>query len=66
MIYLSSWLMVGVIGWLILWFYRLWTEGAPRNLTWKSATKGYLFSLLLGPLTFVFLGLQIYWRYREH
>ena len=57
------WLITGINGWLVLWFYRLWFEGPPKNLTWASVARGYLFSLLLGPLTFVFFGCLLHQKF---
>jgi hypothetical protein len=54
------WLTLGLAGWFSLMTYRVISEGFPEEATKWSYVRGFLFSLLLGPLCFVFLGLLLW------
>lgn len=60
MVYLLIWLVLGFAGWAALMMFRFLTEGKPKYLPLYSYINGFLFSLVLGPLCFVFLSYLIF------
>lgn len=55
----NIWLLLGFIGWITLMVYRITTEGKP-NAPIIGYINGFVFSLILGPICFMFLGYLIY------
>jgi hypothetical protein len=54
---LINWMLIGIAGWASLMLYR-WKTGwfkERRSLPASSFIIGFLFSLLLGPFTFMWL-----------
>ena len=56
---MSDWLLVGLIGWVILCVYRIFTTGLPKS-SFLSYIRGLLLAAISGPFCFVIIAFIVY------
>lgn len=55
-----NWLGIGLLGWAALCIYRGLVDGIPKGVPLSGWIRGFLLSLVMGPLCFVFLCMLAY------
>jgi len=53
------WFKLGLMGWASMMFFRIVVDGHVAKHSFMSYVRGFMFALLLGPLTFGFLAFGI-------
>lgn len=51
------WLLAGVFGWVIMFVYRIVTEGLPKNITIVQLISGFTLACISGLLVFPMIGI---------